>query len=321
MFSLSDKFKTALVTGGAGFIGSHIVESLLQDGLKVISVDDFSVGKKINYSSFIDNPKFSFAECDITDFNKLLSCFEGVDVVFHEAVSKNTICMRDPGRDLTINALGTLNVLEAARKNKVKKIVHASTGSVYGNAKYYPTDENHPVNPNSYYGVSKLAGEKYVKLFNHLYDMDVTILRYFHVYGPRQDYSDVGGVVSIFGRKAFNNQSLIIYGDGTQLRSFTSVYDVVDINKLVAKTEGTTTEAYNCASGARVTIQELAEKVLKHFGKTLEIEYQDWKPGDVKIFDVNNSKIKQLGFKFQVDFDTGLSHTLDWIENHLKNQL
>jgi UDP-glucose 4-epimerase len=321
MSSLSGKFKKALVTGGAGFIGSHIVESLLQDGLKVISIDDFSAGKKINYSSFIDNPNFSFVECDITDFNKLLPCFEGVDIVFHEAVSKNTVCMQNPGRDLAINAQGTLNILEASRKHNIKKFIHASTGSVYGDAKYYPTNEDHPVNPNSYYGVSKLAGEKYVRLFNHLYGMDVTILRYFHVYGPRQDYSDVGGVVSIFGRRAFNNKPLVIYGDGTQLRSFTSVYDVVNINKLVAQTKGTTAEAYNCASGVKITIQELAEKVLKHFAKPLKIEYQNWKPGDVKIFDVNNEKIKRLGFEFQVDFDVGLSKTLEWVEQHLKSKL
>ena len=320
MYSLFGKFKKALVTGGAGFIGSHIVESLLQDGLSVVSVDDFSAGKKFNYVDFIDNPKFSFVECDITNFDELLSCFNGVDVVFHEAVSKNTVCMRDPSRDLVINAQGTLNVLEAARRSGVKKFVHASTGSVYGDAEYYPTDEHHSVNPNSYYGVSKLAGEKYVRLFSHLYEMDVTILRYFHVYGPRQDYSDVGGVVSIFGRRAFNKKPLIIYGDGTQLRSFTSVCDVVNINKLVASVEGTTGEVYNCASGAKITVRELAEKVLRHFKRPIEIEYQDWKPGDVKVFDVDNSKIKQLGFEFQVDFNAGLSKTLAWIENHLKSK-
>ena len=138
-----------------------------------------------------------------------------------------------------MNAEGTFNVLEASKKHAVKKVVHASTGSVYGAAQYYPTDEVHPLNPTSYYGVSKLAGDRYARLFSEFFDMDISILRYYHVYGPRQESSDVGGVVSIFARRALHDQPLIIYGDGTQLRSFTYVKDVVNINKLIAITAQT----------------------------------------------------------------------------------
>lgn len=315
-----DKYKRALVTGGAGFIGSHIVEELLKEGLEVVSIDNYFAGKKENLHAFHEKygDKLIEVDCDVTDYDELKKHFEGVDVVFHEAASKKTICLRDPRKDLLINGTGTFNVLELARDFKVKKVVHASSGSVYGEAKYFPQDENHPVNPTSYYGVSKLAGEKYVRAFCDLYDMDCTILRYFHVYGPRQENSDVGGVVSIFGRRVLNGQPPIIFGDGTQQRSFTYVKDVVAINKLVAMTEGTRGEAYNCASGINVTVGELAEKVKAYFGREdLKTEYQDWTVGDIKTFDVSNAKISALGHHFSWTFDDGLAETLMWLKQYL----
>jgi UDP-glucose 4-epimerase len=321
MYSLKDKYTKALVTGGAGFIGSHLVEELLKDGLEVISVDNYSGGKIENISAFRDYDNFIEANCDITDYDKLKLLFEGVDIIFHEAVSKMTVCLKDPRRDLEINAKGTFNLLELARDFGVKKFVHASTGSVYGEAQYYPTDEVHPLNPTSYYGVSKLAGEKYARVFSHLYGLNTTMLRYYHVYGPRQENSDVGGVVSIFARRAMENQPLIIYGDGTQMRSFTYVKDVVNINKLVALHQETQGEAYNCASGIKVTIGELANKILKLLQKeSVGIEYRDWKLGDIKVFNVSNDKLKKLNFQFTTDFDTGLASTLDWTKQWLQTR-
>jgi UDP-glucose 4-epimerase len=314
-------YKKALVTGGAGFIGSHLIEELLSRGLEVTSIDDYVAGKKENLKDFLGNPNFREVNCDVTDYNKLKQYFEGIDIVFHQAASKKTICLNDPRRDLEINARGTFNVLELARDFGVKKVVHASTGSVYGEALYYPQDENHPLNPTSYYGVSKLAGEKYAKAFERLYDVDTTVLRYFHVYGPRQEYSDVGGVVSIFIRRAIKNQPLIIFGDGTQQRSFTYVKDVVAANVLVALRKETKGECYNCASGIKVTVKDLADKVLASLGKAdLKIEYADWTPGDIKVFDVDNSKLKGLGFEFETDFDRGLSLTIDWFKEYFKEK-
>lgn len=200
---LKDKYKKAMVTGGAGFIGSHIVEECLNQGLDVVSVDNYFAGKRENLKEL--HEKYSNLEeydCDVTDYEGLKRHMEGVDIIFHEAASKKTICLNDPRKDLLINAGGTFNILELARDFKVKKIVHASSGSVYGEAKYFPQDEEHPVNPTSYYGVSKLAGEKYVRAFCDLYDMDCTILRYFHVYGPRQEASDVGGGGFHFWKKS-----------------------------------------------------------------------------------------------------------------------
>lgn len=310
-------FKKALVTGGAGFVGSHLVESLLQDGLEVVSIDDCSAGKAENLAHLKRNKNLHEAKCDVTDVQSLRQYFKGVDIVFHQACSKNTICLENPARDLEVNAKGTLNMLLLAKEFGVKKFIHASTGSVYGNAQYYPTDEKHSLNPASYYGVSKLAGEKYVRAFNELYGMDTVILRYFHVFGPRQENSDVGGVVSIFARRAIQNKPLIIFGDGTQLRSFTYVADVVRINKLAALTDGIAGEAFNCASGVKITIQELADAVLEYFDKKdLSIEYRDWKTGDVKKFDVDNSKIKKLGFEFKYRFKLGLVKTMEWSKEY-----
>jgi UDP-glucose 4-epimerase len=319
---LTTQYQRAIVTGGAGFIGSHLVEALLKDGLEVISIDDYSAGRDENLAHLQSHPKLRIVRADVTERSAIEPVFDGVDVVFHQAVSKNTVCMTNPMRDLEVNAKGTLTMLELAKRHGVKKFVHASTGSVYGEAQYYPTDEKHPVNPASYYGVSKLCGEKYVRLFSDLHDLDTTILRYYHVFGPRQDYSDVGGVVSIFGRRALQNQPLIIYGDGTQLRSFTSVYDIVGINRLAAVAENTRGEAFNCASGAKVTIQELAEAVLDFFGKknTLAIHYDDWKPGDILKFDVDNTKVKNLGFDFQYSFEEGLNTTLNWVCDYFQKK-
>lgn len=316
---VGSQFRRALVTGGAGFVGSHLVEGLLDEGIEVVSVDDYSAGKRENLEPFRGHPRFEEVDCDITDVDRLRPHFEGVDVVFHQAASKMTVCLRDPRRDLDVNARGTFNLLELARDSGVKKFVHASTGSVYGEARYYPTDESHPLNPRSYYGVSKLAGEKYVAAFGHLYGMDVTVLRYYHVYGPRQENSDVGGVVSIFARRALEGKPLVIYGDGTQMRSFTYVKDVVRINKLVATKPESRGEIYNCASGIRVTIRELAESVLAVLDrKDVGIEYRDWKIGDIKVFDVSNEKLKALGMTWEMPFDRGLHETLEWTRNWLE---
>ncbi len=315
-FSLTGKFKRALVTGGAGFVGSNLVESLLEDGLEVVSIDDYSAGKERNLADLVEKfgDQLTAVKCDITNKEALTPHFEGVDVVFHQACSKMTVCLVNPLRDLEVNAAGTFNLLELARDNGVKKFVHVSTGSVYGIAQHFPTDENHPLNPTSYYGVSKLAGEKYTRAFAHLYDMDTSILRYYHVYGPKQDSGDYGGVIGIFCRQALSNDDITIFGDGTQIRSFTYVKDVVNINKLVA-VKGGKGEAYNCASGLKITINDIATKIRELAEASSKITYADWKIGDIKDFEVSHEKIKQLGFEFQyLDFDKGLKQTFDWYQ-------
>lgn len=307
-------YKKALVTGGAGFIGSHLAEALVKLGVETVSVDDYIAGKKENLQHLKDYSNFTEVQCDITDLAALEEHVEGVDVIFNQAASKKTICLKDPRRDLEINAGGTFNLLELAVKHGVRKFVQASTGSVYGEALYTPQDENHPLFPTSYYGVSKLAGEKYVSVFNHLYGLNTTVLRYFHVYGPRQESSDVGGVVSIFVRQLLAGQPITIFGDGTQLRSFTYVDDVVQANLRAAESPIANGEIYNCTSGIKVTINELAQLAAELLDvKNPEIKYGDWTIGDIRYFDVDNSKIrKDLGIEFLADFRQGLQKTLEW---------
>jgi len=308
-------YKKALVTGGAGFIGSHIVEELVLMGVETISIDNYFAGKKENLAHLKEFSNFTEIECDILDMEQLKSIIQtGVDVIFHQAASKKTICLNQPRLDLDINSKGAFNLLELSVKYNVKKYVHASTGSVYGEAQYFPQDEHHPLAPTSYYGVSKLGGEKYANVFNHLYNLDTTVLRYFHVYGPRQESSDVGGVVSIFTRKMLKNEPVTIFGDGTQQRSFTYVKDVVKANILAATSEGTKGQIFNCASGIKVTIRELVDHIAEILNiNNPKINYEDWTPGDIKVFDINNSKIKRdLGIEFVTDFKAGLIDTVNW---------
>lgn len=307
-------YRRAVVTGGAGFIGSHLVEGLLALGVEVVSVDDYSAGKAENLVRVPNPGLLRQVKCDVTDERALRRCLEGAEIVFHNAASKKTVCLRDPRRDLEVNAKGAFNILALARDCGVAKVVHASTGSVYGEPQCRPQDEQHPLCPTSYYGVSKLAGEMYAHVFHELYGLDVTVLRYFHVYGPRQESADgKGGVIAIFARRALSGQPLVIFGDGTQQRSFTYVKDVVAANLLVAAHPEARGKVYNCASGVRIMIGELARRVLVLSGQPdLPVQYEDWATGDIKEFDVDNSRLRGLGFEFSYGFERGLSETLEW---------
>lgn len=296
------KYRKALVTGGAGFIGSHLCEELVIRGFSVVSIDDYSAGKRENLKHLKKYKNFQEVNCDITDREKLSKYFKGVDIIFHNAASKKSVCLINPLRDLEVNGGGAFNLLALAKKNKIKKFIHASTGSIYGEALYYPQDEKHPNNPVSYYGVSKLAGEKYVQVFHHLYDLNTTVLRYFHVYGPRQESNEFGGVVAIFIRNMLKNERPIIFGSGKQERSFTYVKDIVTANLLVATKKETNGQVYNCASGIKVTIKELYQLISDAFGSKLKPIYKDWVLGDIKKFEINNAKINKLGMNFEKDF-------------------
>lgn len=300
----------AIVTGGAGFIGSHIVDSLVSDGHEVIAIDNLSAGKLHNLYPRHDNSKnLSFAMINIIS-PEIAHYMEDVDIIFHNAASKKNICLKDPHQDLVVNAGGTLNLLQLAVKYGVKKFVHASTGSVYGEAVVIPQTENHPLNPCSFYGISKLAGEKYVKMYSDMGWLDTTILRYFHVYGPRQEDGEFGGVVAIFIKNSKNNLPLIIYGHGNQERSFTHVDDIVLANRLVAEND-TNGQVYNCASGIKVTVKELAEKIITMTGSQSKIKYEDWLIGDIVKFYIDNRKICELGLEFETNINAGLGKTID----------
>jgi nucleoside-diphosphate-sugar epimerase len=298
--------RKVIVTGGAGFVGSHLCEGLAEVGAHVICMDDLSAGKRGNVDLFAGHNNFTFAHKDICDDDaEMKALFKGVDTVFHNAASKKNICLDNPGRDLDVNAGGALNLLRYAMDAGVRKFVQASTGSVYGEPSIFPTKEDHPFTPVSYYGVSKLAGERYVDVFHRLYGLDTTILRYFHVYGPRQESNEFGGVVSIFLRRITEGKNPIVFGHGEQVRSFTYVKDLVAANLAVATNPVATGQAYNTASGIRVTINDLANgmlEILDSAGK-LKVEHGEPLIGDIMEFDVSNEKIRtELGLSFNQDF-------------------
>lgn len=298
--------RKVVVTGGAGFVGSHLCEVLVERGADVVAIDDLSAGKTANLAHIAGNPNFRFVQIDVCDDGERMDeVMAGTDTVFHNAASKKNICLIDPHRDLEVNAGGTLNLLKKAMEHSVRKFVHASTGSVYGEPRIFPTTEDHPFEPVSYYGVSKLAGERYVDVFHRLYLLDTTILRYFHVYGPRQESNEFGGVVSIFLRRITEGLNPIVFGHGEQVRSFTYVKDLVEANIRAATDPRATGEAYNVASGIRVTINELARGMLDILdpGGTLHVEHGEPLIGDIMEFDVSNAKVReQLGVRFEQDF-------------------
>lgn len=313
--------RKVIVTGGAGFVGSHLCEDLLSVGAVVICLDDLSAGKTTNIEPWLGHPNFRFVNIDVCDSSESMDeLFRGADTVFHNAASKKNICLLNPGRDLEVNAGGTLNLLQKAMAHSVRKFVHASTGSVYGEPEVFPTTESHPFRPVSYYGVSKLAGERYVDVFHRLYGLDTTILRYFHVYGPRQESNEFGGVVSIFLRRIMNGESPIVFGNGEQVRSFTWVKDLVNANLRAAISPRSSGEVYNVASGIRIPINELAIGMLEMLDKAgkLSVEHGDPLVGDIMNFDVDSKKIREhLGVTFETDFWGTLSVALQDVHSFL----
>jgi len=303
----------AIVTGGAGFIGSHLVHELLRKGHHVLSIDDYSAGTDANLPHHRNLYRLGR---DILDIDRLP--FLGAEVVFHNAASKKVISSKDPRRDLDVNAAGTLHLLQLCAQSGVKRFIHASTGSVYGQPIDFPQTEDHPRNPISPYGISKMAGEAYVKIFHGRLGMTTTILRYFHVYGPRQNKEvGMGGVVGIFCDRAFNRLPLTLHGDGSQQRAFTYVADIVRANMLVLDRTEAGGEAYNCCSGVSVTVRDMGELLLRmvhpededfHFNVTQP------RSGEVYKFDVSNKKLDTLlgeEFTWTTLYD-GLMRTLQW---------
>jgi len=246
-----------VVTGGAGFIGSHLVDELVKQGVEVTILDNLSTGKKQNI-----NPKAEFIDCDIfkDTYGDLIFLLNGADTVFHLA-AKTTVqeSIEKPSLYNNINVIGTLNLLEAAAAMKVKRFIFSSSSSVYGNAKV-PTSEDHPLNPISPYALNKLIGEQYCKLYSEIYNIDTVCLRYFNVYGDRMNNEGYKLVFPIFKEQILNNKSLTINNDGEQRRDFIHVNDIVDANILVSKHKSNFKgDIYNVGSGKSYSINEIAD--------------------------------------------------------------
>jgi UDP-glucose 4-epimerase len=306
-----------LVTGGAGFIGSHIIERLLQQHYEVICLDNFDSYydpeiKKRNSSSFMGNDHFTLIRGDILDRKLLRKILNDVDIIFHEAAQAGVpISTENPSKSHNVNTTGTLNLLESAAKANVKRFIFASSSSVYGIVKYLPFDEGHPTNPISPYGVSKLMAEHYCRVFSDLYGLPSVALRYFTAYGPvmRPDLA-----IHIFTRQALLNKPITIFGTGDHTRDFTHIDDIVDANMIVL-TKGN--GVYNIGSGHRVSIEELAGKIIEITGSSSIIRHKDAKKGDAEHTYANINKAKtELGWRPKTSLDQGLKRYIEWVSTH-----
>jgi nucleoside-diphosphate-sugar epimerase len=302
-----------LVTGGAGFIGSHIADRLLGLGHAVRIIDDFSTGRRENVADL--EGRVDLVEDDIRDLDAVRRAAEGVDVVFHEAALASVPrSVDDPATSNDVNVRGTLNVLVASRDAGVRKVIYASSSSIYGESPELPKREDLPAAPESPYAVSKLAAEYYCGVFSRLYGLNCVALRYFNVFGPRQDPdSQYAAVVPIFVTALLEGRSPVIYGDGEQSRDFTYVDNVVDANMLAAEVEGCSGEVMNAACGSTVTVNELYRRLSKLAGASVDPVYADPRPGDVRHSFADIAKVRNLlGFDPSIDLEEGLVRTLDW---------
>lgn len=305
--------KKALVTGGAGFIGSNIVRLLLSQGISVRVLDNLSTG----YLENINDLPVEFIHGDILDEDLVINVVNGVDIIFHLAAHiGNVKSIEHPREDAQTNVIGTINLLEAARKNEVKRIVYSSSAAIFGELITMPIAEDHPQNPNSPYGVSKLAAEKYMLSYAKLYNMTVICLRYFNVYGVHQRYDAYGNVIPIFANRLVNQEPILIYGTGEQTRYFINIKDVARANFLAA-TQAQQTGVYNIGSGSNITINTLATYCQEASGiKAIEIVYAPARPGEVLNCRADISKARSnFGFEPNTDILDGLKNILAGIKH------
>lgn len=302
-----------LVTGGCGFIGSHIVDKLLEEKHDVYVIDNLVTGHKGNVLHNIP-----IMDCDINSdmVDEIFENFKPEAIIHHAAQVSVTNSVNDMLYDETVNIHGTLRLIEAARKHNVKKIIFASTAAVYGNTVTLPIDLNHPTEPMSPYGVSKLSVEYYLKMAQKLFNIEYTILRYSNVYGPRQDANGEGGVIAIFSDCLAQNKAPFIYGDGEQTRDFIYVEDVASAN-VKALTMGHN-EILNVSSGSQISIRELFETMKEASGQKIDAIYKEERHGDIRNSVLCNEKTKQaLNWSPETSLLEGLRKTLNFYNENV----
>lgn len=302
-----------VVTGGAGFIGSSLVEALLEEEYEVIVIDDLSTGKSENIKNFVDRKDFEFIRGSITDLNSLKKLFKDTDCIFHQAAIPSVQrSVENPRVTNEVNVNGTLNVLIAARDCDVNKVIYASSSSVYGDTSTLPIKEDMELNPKSPYAVSKLAGEYYCSVFSEVYGLKTVCLRYFNVYGPKQDpHSDYAAVIPQFITRVLSNQPPLIYGDGSQTRDFAFVKDIANANILAM--EKNVEGRFNISCGERISIVELATTIMELVGVQLDLVYDKPRPGDIKdsLADISLAREK-LSYEPEFTLTEGLEETIRW---------
>ena len=303
-----------VVTGGAGFIGSALVRGLLNSGAnRVTVIDNLLTGHEKNLEEVRESVDFYHA--DICDFDAIAGAIAGAEVVFHEAAIPSVPrSIKDPVPSHNVNINGTFNVLRAAVEGKVRRVVYAASSSAYGDTLVLPKVETMLPRPKSPYALQKLAGEYYLGVFASCYGLETVSLRYFNVFGPRQDpTSQYSGVLSIFMKSILTGESPTIFGDGEQSRDFTYVEDVVALNLKAAQAEGVSGKVFNGGNGGRITLNQAWELVQNIEGKTLSAEYGPSRAGDVRDSQADTTAaVSELGHAPKFSFEEGMRRTLDW---------
>ncbi len=303
-----------VVTGGAGFIGSHLAQELVKRDYEVIIIDNLATGRLSNMEPILGVKNAVFVRGSIVDLPLLRKLFSGVEYVFHQAaVPSVPRSIKNPRASHIANTTGTLNVLLAARDKGVKKVVFASSSSVYGDTPTLPKVEDMTPNPQSPYAVTKLTGEYYCRVFQSVYGLNTICLRYFNVFGPRQDPdSPYAAVIPLFIHNVLAGKSPVIFGNGEQSRDFTFVKDVVEANILAA--ESPATGVFNIGSGARVTINQLAQLVIRLVGDdTIKPVYRDARPGDILHSLADITRVKTFGYRPKYSLEEGLREVVNYL--------
>jgi UDP-glucose 4-epimerase len=303
-----------LVTGGAGFIGSHLTDKLMSLGHRVTVLDNLRNGKKENIEEALKNAAFTFIEGDILHSKTCLNAMKSIDIVYHLACLGVRHSLHSPFENHRVNAEGTLNVLEAAKIEKIKRFFYISTSEIYGDIKKFPIDEDGVPLPKTVYGASKLAGENYAYSYNVCFNLDTTVLRIFNNYGPRAHYEgDAGEIIPRSIVNILYGKSPVVFGDGRVTRDFFYVKDTAAALAGLLDIDNIQGQIINIGTGSEISMKELQEKILNAMGSDLEIQFMEDRPADVPRLWVNPSKFREItGFTPAFSFEEGLRETIEY---------
>ncbi len=310
-----------LVTGGAGFIGSHLASRLIEEGHEVRVLDNFSTGSRSKLADLAGS--FDLIEGDIQSYERAHNAVQGCEVVFHQAALPSVPrSIQDPLTSHSVNVIGTLNVLLASRDSGVRRVVFASSSSIYGADQSLPKREDRAPMPIAPYAISKLAGEGFCRSFSEVYELETVSLRYFNVFGPGQDpLSQYAAVIPRFITALLSGETPVVYGDGEQSRDFTYIENVVQANLLAAEADDASGQTFNIACGERISLNRLLDELRGIVGTTVEATYLEPRPGDVRhsLADISQAK-DRLGYEPTVGFDEGLRRTVAHLRSSAEQQ-